>query len=722
MASPFHALTPAALAATALLAALPPAGAQTAASAGTVTVTGIADPGAAVAGFGDAPLANTPVQARNFGSELLQDRGVTSIGGLTQLDASLGDAYDAEGYWSIISARGYTLDNRYNYQRDGLPINAETAIPLDNKSRVELLDGTSGIQAGTSAPGGIVDLIVKRPVANLRRARVEFSGSGSLLGAVDLSQRFGPGGAFGLRLNAAAERLDPVYRDTQGHRSLLALAADWQINPDSLIEAEIESSRQTQPSVTGFSMLGDTVPDARSIDPRLNLNHQPWGQPVVFDGDTASLRWRQRLAGDWRFTAHAMTQRLRTDDRTAFPYGVYNADYTCPQWCDRFAPDGSFTYWQYVSDNERRRSDALDLSVSGKLRTGGVEHALQVGVLGTRFTGRFQDQIFDIAGTGNIDGSLQTPPSPGTPAPNTNRDERSTEAYLRDAMHFGDAWSLWAGLRHSRLHRATFLTSPGSDGTLEPTRDDRGVTIPWLALARQLTPQTLAYASWGQGLETDVAPNQPLYANAGQPLPALKSRQAEIGLKHSGERFDATLALFDIDRPQAASLGGCDAAATCTYQIDGGERHRGVQTNLTLRDGAWTWQGSAMWLDAERHGSSQPGVDGTRPVNVPRTSLRAGVEYLVPALPGLALQASLMAEGNRVVLPYDQSVRIPGWSRVDLGARWTQRTAGATLTWRLGVDNTADRRAWRESPYEFSHVYLYPVTPRTWRASLSTSF
>jgi iron complex outermembrane receptor protein len=34
------------------------------------------------------------------------------------------------------------------------------------------------------------------------------------------------------------------------------------------------------------------------------------------------------------------------------------------------------------------------------------------------------------------------------------------------------------------------------------------------------------------------------------------------------------------------------------------------------------------------------------------------------------------------------------------------------------VDNASDRRAWQESPYQFSHVYLYPMAPRTWRLSL----
>jgi outer membrane receptor protein involved in Fe transport len=127
----------------------------------------------------------------------------------------------------------YTLDNRYNYRRDGLPINAETAIALDNKERLELLKGTSGLQAGTSAPGGLVNLVVKRPNGNHRQARIEWRQAGSVLGAVDIGQRFGTEGHVGLRLNAAHERLDPPTRNTRGERSLLALAGDWQPTPDT---------------------------------------------------------------------------------------------------------------------------------------------------------------------------------------------------------------------------------------------------------------------------------------------------------------------------------------------------------------------------------------------------------------------------------------------------------------------------------------------------------
>ncbi len=691
----------------------------------SIVITGRLLGSAAVAGFGDAALARTPVQIGIYGNGLLADTGVTQIAGLTRLDASVADAYNAEGYWSQLAVRGYTLDNRFNYRRDGLPINAETAISLANKDRLELIKGTSGIQAGTSAPGGLVNVVVKRPVARLRTATLEWREPGNVRVAVDWSDRFGADARFGLRVNASAERLDPPVRNTQGRRSLLAVAADWQLGVDTLLQAEIESSHQRQPSVAGYSLLGNQVPAAGSIDARRNLNDQPWRQPVVMGGTTASLRLQQQLSQHWRLTVHAMQQHLRSDDRTAFPYGVYDANYACPQWCDRFAPDGSFTYWQYVSDNERRDLQNLALTLAGRARIGPNEHRVEAGVLQSRSRGRFQDQVFDIAGTGRIDGSLQTPPSAGFTDANTNRDENSTEWFVRDALDLGPLLRLWAGLRHTRLDRSSIRTSADADGSLRATRYDRTATTPWLATAAQLSVKTLLYASWGRGLETDVVPNRSRYGNAGASL-ALDSRQIELGLKHGSDEVEAALTLFDIERGQSADIGACNAVGSCMRVIDGITRHRGVEAQGARALGRVTLQGSAMWLDAERQGSQRPAINGLRPSNVPAATLRLGIEFR-PALPhglrglyglhGLTLQARLSAEGRRLVLPDDGSQQIPGWSRLDLAARWQQAVGGSVVSWRLGLDNAANSSGWRESPSQFGHTYLYPLQPRTLRLS-----
>ena len=60
--------------------------------------------------------------------------------------------------------------------------------------------------------------------------------------STDLGERFGEQREFGLRLNAAYEHLDPQTYVADGSRYLLALAGDWRVNADTVLEAEIENS------------------------------------------------------------------------------------------------------------------------------------------------------------------------------------------------------------------------------------------------------------------------------------------------------------------------------------------------------------------------------------------------------------------------------------------------------------------------------------------------
>jgi iron complex outermembrane receptor protein len=695
---------------------LSPAQAQSIPTEQTVTVTGPAPMARnAVGGFGDSPIARSPFSATTLNADELRDAGVIRLADLPRLNPALSDAYNAEGYWSLLAIRGFALDPRANFRRDGLPISGETVLALDNRQAVEILEGTSGIQAGISSPGGLLNLVVKRPAGTIRRVGLNWQQSGSIGATADIGDSAGP---FGWRVNLASESLRPPTRSADGSRHLAAAAVEWRLSPASVLEAEVEFSHQAQPSVPGFSLLGNLVPDARATDPRINLNNQPWSLPVVFDGTTASLRWQQRLSERWKFVAHGMVQRLRTDDRLAYPYGCSaEGNY------DRYCSDSSFDFYDFRSDNERRRSAALNLSLQGRSEFAGMAHLIDSGILISRFQSRMQPRVDDatIVGSGSVDGLTMIPtlPTLGSVA-NTDRNDRSTELYLRDHAELGSDWGLWAGLRHSRLQRGSVAT----DGSAAVAYG-QAFTTPWLALSRALSTTTVTYASWGQGVESDVAPNKANFSNAGQPLPALKSRQFEIGIKHDGATIAWTVAAFDVTRPQVSDsadpAAACaDPAAGCLIHAAAGRaRHRGLEAAARWHQGPWQLGASALLLQARITGSADPTLNDKRPTNVPAQAFKAHVGYDISGWPGASLNAALTSDSNRMVLP-DNSVSVPSWTRIDLGLRYAHQAGDATLVWRVGVDNATDRRAWRESPYQYAHAYLFPLPPRSWRLSMQT--
>ncbi|MBW8715451.1 MAG: TonB-dependent receptor, partial [Variovorax paradoxus] len=349
---------------------------------------------------------------------------------------------------------------------------------------------------------------------------------------------------------------------------------------------------------------------------------------------------------------------------------------------------------------------------------GSVRHELGFGLLASRVRNRFQDQAYNYVGTGNVWATAVVPPDPTLTDANTNRDERSTELSVQDAIRWNSRFTTWLGVRHTRLDRDSIRT----DGT-RPTGYKDGITTPWIAASFAIQPGLLAYASWGKGVESQVVPNKSSqYNNAGEALPALTSRQWELGLKGGSDVFAWQLAWFDIKRPMT-NLDACNRLGTtpCDGRYDGSAVHRGLEAGAQWNTGPWRLAGSVTLIDAKRRGSTaEPATNGQSPTNVPKQVLRAQAGYRVASVPGLELLGRLSHEGRRNVLP-DGSIALPSWTRVDAVLRYDTRLRGVNTSWSIAIDNLFDRRYWKESPYQFGHVYLFPGAPRTLRLGLSVS-
>ena len=668
---------------------------------------------ASITGLGDLPGWQTPAQAVSLGQPRLRDAGVTRLADLTKLDASTTDAYNPIGYWDSLSVRGFTLSNAQNYRREGLPISAETRLALDNKSAVEVLKGTSGIQAGNSAPGGLVNLLVKRPDVTLRELTLGVNDRGGVLTSLDLSDRFGSQREFGLRVNAAAETLRPTVQRADGNRRLLALAGDWKLNADTRLEAEFEHSQHSQVSVPGFSLLGTALPSAKSIDPTINLNAQAWSRPVEMQGNTGSLRWTQNWGAGWRSQLSYGEQRLQSTDRGAFPFGC-DASGNYSAYCS----DGTFDLYDFRSPGEHRRTRAWNATLGGQVETGPVRHDLSFGLLRSRHDADLQQGMYTYAGGGNVSGNFTVDEiAPTLDYANTQRSERSTELSIVDAISHNGPWRAWVGLRHTQLQRDTALTDGSGSASL-----DQDLTTGWTALGYQLAEQTQAYVSWGQGLEAFSAQSTPIYKydNAGSTLPVRRSRQVEVGLKGARDGQNWGVNLFQIHRPVAGRVDN-------TFVADGEAVHQGLEGSWQLRHSQWQASLSGMLLDTERRGSRRTDalVNGKPAVNVPEHALKASIAWRVPAamLPALTawLQADVVHEGPRAVTA-DNTVRLSSWTRTDVSLRASQNLGGRNVMWRLNVHNLFNLRNWREAPTYADHVYLMPTAARSVSASATIDF
>jgi len=666
-----------------------------------------------VSGFGDVPLGKAPFSAVTIDQQTLQDIGAQRVSDALRLDASVADSYNSPAYWDSLSVRGYTLDNRYNYRREGLPISAETMIPMDNKERIELFKGTSGIQAGTSAPGGLVNYVVKRPPSakneTIRAVSASYGPGQSSSTGLDLGGRFGQDQSLGYRFNAAYENLNPYIQNTEGHRKLFALAMDWRISPDTKLEWEIERSERQQFGVNGYSLLGDTLP--APVDGTRNLTRQAWSVPALFEGTTGSIRLKHNLDGGWLWTTQYGGQRLKTNDRLTFGYGCGFTDFT------RFCQDGSFALYDFRSENEHRLSDALQTSLSGQAQWGASLHHFSVTLLRQRQLDRLPpNQAFAyISNPGQVNTEFSSQANPDFSGFNTNRSEYSSELVVQDRIQLTNDLSVWAGLRHVALDRASERTEVAN---LNPKRFKNHATSPWLAVSKTMANWT-GYISHGEGLEQFAVPNSTstYWVNAGELLGVGKSRQTEIGLKSPTAATGAQghVTLFKIVRPLAYDDGNGSRL------LEGQQTHQGVQWGGRWTDRQWMLDAQAQWLHARTEGTTLPALNGKKPVNVPALTLRALAQYRFADVPGLRTSLRLSHEGARRVTE-DGSINLPSWTTLDFAAHYDTRIEGTRTQWTLAIDNLADRHYWRESPKQFGHYYLYPGAPRTLRMGVKASF
>jgi iron complex outermembrane recepter protein len=691
----------------------------------TITITGQRLPSASaqssVSGISDAPIAETPISIGVITSEQLKASGATSLSSAIRTEPSVSDAYNTTGYIESLSIRGFLLNNMFNYRRDGMPISNHSPLALENKERIEILKGTSGLQSGVSAPGGLVNYVIKRPTATAFTSlglQLSERGTFSLLG--DTGGR-SDDKSFGYRLNASATERRPAADNAKGDRQFVSGFFDYRLPNQGVLEWEFEHSRVKQISVPGFGLLdanntgtADTLP--RVPSPRLNLNSQPWSQPFESKATIASVRYEQPISALWKVGIRAAAQRIQTNDRLAFPDG-------CGAVYPGLCANGDVDIYDFRSENEKRKLNTVDAYLKGDVQTGAIKHELNFGVRSTGYSESYEPkQAYNYVGTINAFAPTILPADPTKGDKNTLLNWRMKELSITDAMQIGNAWSMWWGLKHSSYESNSVRT----DGS-RAVAIDQSFTTPWLAIGYKPWQGGYVYASTGQGIEPEVVPNRPtLFKNAGQTLPALKSKQIELGFKQAirtesnlNGLFTATL--FSIEKPFAddVTLPG----DTLPTRIAGARlaKHQGLELGYAgslAKD--WSAYAQASFLDARQVKDANGLYTDKRSTNVAPFSFSAGAAWQLA--PAVQWRNSFTYFSSKPVTR-DNSVSLPAGYQFDTAVTYTQKAASSVLIWRAGIDNLLDKRYWREAPTQYwGGTYLFAASPRTLRLSVTSNF
>jgi iron complex outermembrane receptor protein len=617
-------------------------------------------------GFTSTP-ETAPLSASSYSQTEIQTYRIERLSDLTRLDASLTESYSAGGYWDILSLRGLPLDNRANYLREGLPISAETSIPLDNKERVDIVKGPVGITSGAPTPAGLIHLSVKRPTSkNYSRINLSWSEANQQLLGLETNRLLSD--KLSTRLQAVIEKIAPPTLNSEGQRHLVAGAIDYRWSSQSLWQFEVEASKQSRPSVAGFSLLGDKLPSVP--DMRRNLNQQDWSRPVEFKALTSTLKNTTSLTDSILITTTLGIQHLRTDDYLAYPYGCDKEGRY-----DRYCSDGTFDVYDYRSENERRRTTAARMALEGSGSILSLERQWNVGALWSERAERYGKQAYNYAGEGNTSGDFDLPDNPSKDDQSTQRNFLQRELFWFEQLSI-NKWQLNTKLSMHEVDRSSERTDRSEKAQLKDK-----FAIPWLAISHQ--GKFTSYLSYGQGSELFITPNRSDYNRAGKSLERARSEQWEVGLKTQ----QWSLATFYLKRPALR-----DEAPL--YDLSGYFVQKGLEASTLWEWKKFSWQQSAMLVQIDRS-------DNLKVTNVPQYTWRSHIGYKWNDNSLLTL--SSVYEGEREIETNGQT-QLAAWVRWDMSLNYR--------SWHVRVENIFANRYWRESPTQYGHIYLYPGIQR----------
>ncbi|MCD2513195.1 TonB-dependent receptor [Comamonas endophytica] len=619
--------------------------------------------------LGRTDLMNVPFSTTNYTSTYIENQQALNISDVVMSDASVRTLQARGGYGEDFQVRGLTIGARDVAVNGLYGLSPATRMPLEVIERVEVLKGPGSFTNGVGpkeSVGGAINVVTKRAGdVPLTRVTGTYMGKAQFGTHLDVGRRFGEDNEWGVRANG-------VWRNGEGNidggrqrLGLGALGVDYagarlRWSADLLYtKGKSVNYRPQAGFLAGITEL-PAVPDPRQT-------FYP-GAKLADDAKTALTRIEYDLS----------------DSTTVYGgigYSEVTSDQDFPTAFPRINSAGNFGVQNGYYD-EYNKTTAADVGLRTRFKTGDVGHTVAVTANGLqRETGFFYQLTPRPGAASNIYNPAPLPAinfARGTPTKSAELSLRSV-AVVDTLAFYNDRLLVTLGARHQNIEQKSVNGS---------TPYDASSVTPLAGVVFKATQNVSVYANHTSGLSAGGTAGAGT-ANVGQVFAPQKTKQNEIGVKADWGRLLTQAAIYEIKRPIATT-----DPTTLVYSFGGEQRYRGleltaygeVQRGLRL-------MASAAFNDAKLT-RTQGGVNQGNDANgVPDRTFNVGLDWDTPWVPGLSLNGRVI---NTSSMWYDAAnlLRMPSWTRVDLGARYATKFGNQPVVLRANLENVANKAYW----------------------------
>lgn len=609
----------------------------------------------------------------------------------------------ASNTYDYLIIRGFAADGQsQNNYLNGLKLQGnfynDAVIDPYMLERAEIMRGPVSVLYGKSSPGGLLNMVSKRPTTEPLK-EVQFkAGTDSLFQTgFDFSDALDDDGVYSYRLTGLARSANAQQKGSEEQRYAIAPAFTWR--PDDKTNFTFLSYFQNEPETGYYGWL----PKEGTVEPLPNGKRLPTDFNEGAKNNTYSRN--EKMIGysfDHEFNdTFTVRQNLRfaqnkVSQKSVYGYGMCSDPlYTKDQEALKASPCLSIpqSQWghtltrQYVIDNEKLENFSVDTQLQSKFATGSVDHTLLTGVDFMRMRNDI-DSWFGYAGSVapsdiyNLDRSdfdFGAHPNPSGPY-RVLLKQKQTGLYVQDQAQWDKVLVTLSG-RYDWADQSSFNRDYGN----KSERDDKEFT--WRGGVNYLFDNGVTpYFSYSESFE----PASQTDANGDLFAPS-KGKQYEVGVKYVPEDrpIVVTGALYQLTKTNnlMADPNGS------LFSVEGGEiRARGVELEAKAAlSASVNVVGSYTYTDAEY--TTDTTYKGNTPAQVPKhmASLWADYTFFDGPLSGLTLGTGGRYTGSSYGDPAN-SFKVGSYTVVDALVRYDLARVGmAGSNVALHVNNLFDR-------------------------------